>query len=733
MKLNKLSASKGYVIHRTIFAVSVAAAFIATPVCAQDKSPATTNAEVITMPKTPATTWVENGQSKYVIVTADEPFPIAAYAAQELAHHLELATGAKLPIIAESKLAPNQTARIYVGQTKAAAAAKIDADKLANEVCVLKTVGDDLFIVGHDGPGHALDFDNVHSGTLWGVYEVLERLVNARWLWPGEGGIAVDKKKNVSASMFDETIKPFLETRLIATYVPWNNGDPVIYDAFLYGYNSGLSYSSVEVFKKYLVDQQAFLRRQRMGTSRAPSDNVGHDFIGWWAAYGKTHPEWFQLLPEAKGRFVGLSQEDRAHFAHGMPQDSFAHKRGPDNPADPYSFAMCVSDEGLQNEIIRLWQEARKTNPAAEIRVGENDIWGQCVCDDCVALDGPQLSDEEKKKLPGSVGGSNFPFNSGRRYAIFYQRLYEKAKKIDPEARVLGYAYLNYITAPTDVKLDPHITLNFVPWGGYWYPRDPREQQWLREQWLQWRKLGANLFFRPNYVLNGGSMPDNYMHQSLDQFDFYLHNGCTGTSFDARPGQWSAQGATMYSLLRKHTHPDASTEQILDEYYSAFGPGAYFVKAYFDFWESNSNSNAALRGDVWGKYGASNLLTYARVARDLYPPEAFARAGQFLDMAQKAIEAQPGERQAEYLERVQYLRLGMEHAQKVAAVSGVFADKDSTLEARRAAFKDLRDFRFATETKAVANYALSVADEMRSFGDRYDFGAKIEVDVRPAD
>ncbi len=85
------------------------------------------------------------------------------------------------------------------------------------------------------------------------------------------------------------------------------------------------------------------------------------------------------------------------------------------------------------------------------------------------------------------------------------------------------------------------------------------------------------------------------------------------------------------------------------------------------------------------------------------------------------------------MERVQYLRLGMQHAQKVAVVSGLFADKDATLEARRAAFKDLRDFRFATEGKDVANYAQSAADEMRSFGDRYDFGAKIEVDVRPAD
>lgn len=700
---------------------------------ANAQQPATTNADVIAMPATSMNNWTHNGQSDYVIVTADEPFPIAAYAAKELALHLELATGAKLPILAESKVAANQTKRLYIGSTKAAGAvAKIDVEKLAPEVCVLKTVGDDLFIVGKDGPGHELDFGNIHSGTLWGVYEVLERTVNARWLWPGEGGIAVTHADSLRAPRFDSVVKPPLETRVIRTYVPWDNGNPVVYDQNMWGQKSGLAYSSDEAFRQYLFDQQAFMRRQRLGTSRVPNASVGHDFIHWWEEYGKTHPEWFQLIPAAEGEFANLPQQERARLAYGRPEKTWKGKRGPDT-SESGLFSMCVSNKGLQREIVHRWQEERKKNPSAEIRVGENDIWGLCVCDECVALDDPQISAEEKAKLPGSVGGLYYPFNAGRRYAIFYQHLHEMASKIDPNVRVLGYIYLNYFVAPKDVKLHPNIILSFVPWGGFYYPRDPREQIWLREQWQQWRDLGATIFYRPNFVLGGGSMPDNYQHQMTDQFDFYLRHGLIGTDFDARVGQWAAQGVSLYALMRKHTRPEKTTEGILEEYYSAFGPGALYVKAMFDFWENHSVENATLHNDVWGKHSASQLITHSRVAGDFYPSASFERAGEFLAAAKKAIEAQPDARNAEYLRRVEYLRLGMEHSAKIAALSRLFGDKDVSDETRRAAFKDLAQFRRKTETLGIANYAQSAADEMRSFSDRYNFDAKVEVEIRPAD
>jgi hypothetical protein len=122
------------------------------------------------------------------------------------------------------------------------------------------------------------------------------------------------------------------------------------------------------------------------------------------------------------------------------------------------------------------------------------------------------------------------------------------------------------------------------------------------------------------------------------------------------------------------------------------------------------------------------LLTYSRAAHDLYPEEAFERAEKFLQAAQKAVAGNtPLEK------RVEYIQLGLTHARKVRAVSAVFADKNATQEKYRAALQDLLAFRHSTENLNVANYAQSAADEVRSFSDRYDFKAKDNTIVMPAD
>src|SRR5690606_3477488 len=47
----------------------------------------------------PAFTLVEEGEPKAIIVVPDQPLPAEAFAAEELRHHVKLASGAELPIV----------------------------------------------------------------------------------------------------------------------------------------------------------------------------------------------------------------------------------------------------------------------------------------------------------------------------------------------------------------------------------------------------------------------------------------------------------------------------------------------------------------------------------------------------------------------------------------------------------------------------------------------------------
>lgn len=666
-----------------------------------------------------ASAWVENGQPRAVIVTADDAYPIAEYAAQELAYHIELATGVTLPILTEGEAAEATDPRIYVGQSDAARAQGIDHEQLESEQCVIRRIDEDLYIVGNDGDGHPLHRSNTHSGTLWGVYEVLEELLDVRWLWPGELGIEAPATETVSPGSWDVTIKPDMVRRDIRTPIHWGGGDKLHrFDYSLHGMlrepqRSGIAYSSDDALDAYVWAEQIFLRRHRIGRSDDPRPYTGHSFRGWWEEYGEEHPEWFQKLPEGEVAHQWRERFDSVYGVGSIPEEGWEDHRGSVDPDRPNFTSMCVSNTEFQQEIVDRWRRDREEDPEnIRIHVGENDIPALCACEECRALDDPQPTDEEWAEIPGYARGQYRPMNAGRRYAIFWRQVREKAAEIDPDVIVTAFVYLNYFVAPDDVELHENIVLSFCPWGGWWFPRDPREQVWLREQWHNWQATGATLYYRPNYLLNGGSMPHVYARQMGEELQYFHRQGSIGTDFDTLTGQWAVNLPTLYVLSRFHNRPELSVGEMLDELYAAFGPAAQQVKAYFDFWESHTTANRALHG-----FGGATH-TYVRRAHEMYPPEAFEHAESILDRAEEQLADTSTER---YGQRIDYLRLGLTHARKVAELAALFADSDIDSQQIDTAVDELVAFRREAEHRHIANFAYAGRNEMRTWGDQFDF------------
>ena len=100
---------------------------------------------------------VADGQARAVIVVPAEPAPVTQYAAEELAWHIEKATGVAVSVLPEDEEPDDLLARVYVGPVRAAYEAEIPVDDLDGEETVLLTADDALFIVGDDGDGDPLD------------------------------------------------------------------------------------------------------------------------------------------------------------------------------------------------------------------------------------------------------------------------------------------------------------------------------------------------------------------------------------------------------------------------------------------------------------------------------------------------------------------------------------------------------------------------------------------------
>lgn len=606
---------------------------------------------------------VTAGQPAGVIVTPDQPTATVRYAAQELVYHVEKATGVKLPVQAESAVsAPATAARIYLGDTQAARAAGIAAAQLPAESCVLRAQGRTLFIAGRDAVDQPLASTppfgtfNTSAGTLFGVYEWLERDLGVRWVWPGELGTFVPKAATVTVGPFNETVAPRFFQRNVRP-----GGFKTEYPAL------GFTPKALE---DYMREQAVFLRRNRMGRSQAMA--YGHAYTDWWDKYGRDHPEWFQLVND---------------------------KRGPVKPGD--RFSMCVSSPGLQRKIVELWLEKGKGTPEslpAFINIVENDYLASCECAACRAWDGPEPADAMKFYAPNfKVYGTRFTSDRYARFALAVQKL---AAEHRPDVSVVGYVYFNYFQAPSSgVKLNPHVVLGFCPSAG-WYPRAADEDQWYKDQWKGWQETGARLFARTNYFLDGYSMPFIFARQFAQDFQYQAQHGLAGTDFDSLTGQWSTQGPTLYLLMRLHTRPDAAVDDLLAEYYAAFGPAAAAVKAYFDHWENYTMDNRQRTMDVFYDRVALRWRSWAKATHRVFPPECFA-AGEAL--LAKAVAAAADDTEA--AARVKFLQTGLTHARLCSEVSVLLttADPQSTPERGKARLEELLRFRRAHEREWFAN------------------------------
>jgi hypothetical protein len=611
---------------------------------------------------------VKDSQSTCVVVLANEPTETARYAAEELVRHIQKATGAAIEIVTEASTPAEIWTRVYIGETEAARLNGIDTDRLPRETFVMRSVGNDLFIAGQESDKDPLDQNNPDAGTLFGVYEFLERYLGVRWLWPGELGTFVPQTGTVEIWSVNETIAPALAFRELV----WGRTRAALHPDFqLEPADAALGFSA-EGARKYAEAVEVLLRRHRMGGGDAEPP-TGHTFNGWWEKYGKDHPEWFALRKDGT--------------------------RGHPDPTYP-DVSMCVSNPEFQDFVIEQW------NGDEVLRVGPVDRPGRCVCENCRAWDGPQPDPPpwfaERLYLSDRRSEGLFAGSTSDRYARFWKILQEKAERKNPNVLVsASYLYENEFPAPvTGIKLNKNIYGEFVQWLDphlRYFPMPEEAFDWIKEQWLGWRETGIRMGYRPNYLHDGYVMPHFETRQSGEFFKFAYDHGMEGARFDSLTGQWAVQGLRLYLHLRLMNKPDLEVEEVRKEYFSGFGPSAEAMREYFDYWEDYAFDNnmrlIKLYWDVGWRY-----RVYAKQAYQAFPLECFTPAEEILQRAVKEAEASAN---PEFLERVRFIQTGLEHARLAVELSALFEGNEEAPEGNREKAKekleDLASFRKAHE------------------------------------
>ena len=138
---------------------------------------------------------VIGGEPVSILVLSDEPTEAAREAAGALRTWIEKMSGARLPVLHESDVAPNPASTlILVGETERTRALGIDPEGLGLEEVRVRTFPGAVAVLGDDLRPDGLPL----RGTLFAAGLFAREVLGIRWLWPDELGEVVPQRREIS-------------------------------------------------------------------------------------------------------------------------------------------------------------------------------------------------------------------------------------------------------------------------------------------------------------------------------------------------------------------------------------------------------------------------------------------------------------------------------------------------------------------------------------------------------
>ena len=284
---------------------------------------------------------VKNRGSAYEIVVAPDAVRPVTFAASELQSFVERSTGVRLPIVAEPSA---EAGHVFVGPNPASSAAGVVAADLPPEGFHLRTIGRDIHVIGRDTDGNpkvVKPWMATQCGTLYGVYELLERHVGVMFCWHDDLGTVVPQQKDIVIPSFETTQAPTWEYR-------------------------ALSYSPAG------ATRTLFGRRLRLGSPFTIVHSHNWFRICPVDTYGKTNPEYFA---EVDGK-----RQARYYLGHHGGQ-------------------VCTSNPAVIDLFVKAACDYFKERPTQGMfSMSPNDGGGFCECADCRALDAGDVDPQNPEK-----------------------------------------------------------------------------------------------------------------------------------------------------------------------------------------------------------------------------------------------------------------------------------------------------------------------------------------------
>ena len=456
-----------------------------------------------------------DGQTSYRIWSAEGASAPERTAARELADYLQRTTGAQFAI-GEPTEAGSPVIAVGPG---AAGALKpdlnLDRSELGEDGIVLRTAGPHLILTGAEGS---------RRGTLYAVYEFLQRVVGVRWWTPTEE--FVPARPTLTVEPLDVRYRPpFLYREVFG----WG----MVQEERQWGYDD----SDAAALNWDKARFAARLRNNGHGTSMPQSLGGCYMPLGWCHTfypfmppdkYFEDHPEWYS---EIDGKRVHQGAQ------------------------------LCMTNDEMLEELSRNVLAAIREQPHLGIVVlTMNDWHGNCQCSECRALD----------EAEGSPMGSLL-------YGV--NKVAEAVEQEFPEMLVATHAYIYARKPPRTIRPRDNVLIWLcVIERSAPQPIDSDENRTLMEDLQGWAQAAPRLFMW-DYTMNlpGPLAPYPNWQVFADDLRTYRDHNAVGVFMESESVGFSHFVELKVNLMAHLLWDPSQDEQaLIDEflrgYYGAAAP-----------------------------------------------------------------------------------------------------------------------------------------------------------------
>ncbi len=487
--------------------------------------------------------------SPVAIVVPDRETPLVfppgktvRYAAEFLKKYLESSAGGTFTIVPESR-APETGARIFVGDTSFARSRNVSPEKLEPETLRILSAGSSLILCGEISP------EGLDRGTLFAVYEYLERAMGIRWFYPddpafdsGVSGTVIPHRNSIPLSDWNVCERPRFRMR-----------------------EGGVSHPFMSLEKQKLWHPVL-----RFGNTTG-REYPNHTQIAWSRLYWKTHPEYFAAGADGK-----------PHINERLPHRSY----------------LCPSEPGVLRQMVKnldSWDRTRtpadawgpRTPDRTRVCFAFNDGLipaNACQCPRCRALFRPER--------PYEGVGSEWAFTFVKKYAESIQARW-------PGRRLLTLAYQFYQAPPETVSVPGNVDIVYVT-KRVQYSSSPAEFAHEKAKLRRWSELLGNdrsrfgLWFNivdpVRYTSKVPFLYPNLFREWLLEGEKYT-DSCFVNGLNPERKGLSEEGrldaASTYPMVwiqaKLLWNPDRTSEALFEDYaQSLFGPAAKTMRAFFE-------------------------------------------------------------------------------------------------------------------------------------------------------